>query len=366
MVFGIAGGIGIGVAEFRYEKEDFSSFYIAGRHMWQDDAGYLRAAFARFGIEPVVRETSGAKAADKQLREAIADGAPAIAWVDMTHLPHRGLPSQFSGGGYHLVTVYEIDDKAGSAWIGDLTDKPIAISLADLATARGRIKSFKNRLLSIPSVKSSVDTSSLAHAGLKACAGGLRSKPIKGPASMGTLDALPAWAERLYGSADKEGWSRKFPRGHLLWQGLTSVYDLIEYYHTGGGLCRPLYAEFLAEAAELPDWRKLTPLSERYAQIGASWTDLADAAAPEPEPAFREARELCSRRAELFTEGNPDNAVGIRQVWKRLGELKVAARESFPLSERDCAALLKSLQQRVVALHQAEVVAHAALLNAVA
>ena len=37
MTFGIAGGIGIGVFAFYYEKEDFASFFIAGRHLWQDD-----------------------------------------------------------------------------------------------------------------------------------------------------------------------------------------------------------------------------------------------------------------------------------------------------------------------------------------
>src|SRR5262245_58558322 len=38
MLFGIAGGIGIGVFSFYYEREDFASFYLAGRHQWHDDA----------------------------------------------------------------------------------------------------------------------------------------------------------------------------------------------------------------------------------------------------------------------------------------------------------------------------------------
>src|SRR5918996_2349571 len=50
MLFGIAGGIGIGVFSFFYEKEGFASFYIAGRHLWQDDEQYFRAACTRFGI----------------------------------------------------------------------------------------------------------------------------------------------------------------------------------------------------------------------------------------------------------------------------------------------------------------------------
>jgi hypothetical protein len=59
------------------------------------------------------------------------------------------LPAQFSGGGYHVITVYRIDDGSGTALIGDLADDPITISLKDLAEARGRIEEQKNRLLSV-------------------------------------------------------------------------------------------------------------------------------------------------------------------------------------------------------------------------
>jgi hypothetical protein len=65
MVFGIAGGIGIGIAAFRYEKADFSSFFITGRHLWQDYLAYFKAALKRFDIEPEIRETAGAKAAER-------------------------------------------------------------------------------------------------------------------------------------------------------------------------------------------------------------------------------------------------------------------------------------------------------------
>ena len=42
-----------------------------------------------------------------------------------------------------------------------------------------------------------------------------------------------------------------FPRGHLLWQGLTSIHDYVEHRQTGGGLSRPMFAEFLKEASQL-------------------------------------------------------------------------------------------------------------------
>src|SRR5882724_3295807 len=72
MLFGIAGGIGAGVFSFVYDKEDFASFFVAGRHNWQDDVAYLGDACRRLGFETVVRETGGAKVAADQLRAALA------------------------------------------------------------------------------------------------------------------------------------------------------------------------------------------------------------------------------------------------------------------------------------------------------
>src|SRR5262245_16577771 len=57
MAFGIAGGIGIGVFAFYYEKEDFASFFLGGRHSWHDDLAYLKGGLEAFGIKPTVQET---------------------------------------------------------------------------------------------------------------------------------------------------------------------------------------------------------------------------------------------------------------------------------------------------------------------
>jgi hypothetical protein len=352
MVFGIAGGISMGVAAFRYEKEDFSSFFISGRHLWFDDEAYLRAALTRFGIKPTIKETAGAKGAEKQLREALESG-PCIAWVDMTLLPHRGLASLHSGSGYHVVTVYAIDGQ--HALIGDLTDEPVSIPLADLAAARGRIKKQKYRLLSIPASPPPVDLRQLMKDGLSACHKALVAKPGKGPLSMTGLEVLRRWAVRLHGSKDKESWERMFPPGINLWRGLTSIHSYVEHYGNGGGLGRPIFAEFLSEATEALSDNRLAGLAERYAELGRGWSALADAALPSAVPAFREAKDLYSRYAELLTSGEPiDEKLA---VWAQLGELAAQAKECFWLTESQSADLRTSLQQQVQALIAGEEVA---------
>jgi hypothetical protein len=361
LLFGICGGIGMGVASFYYEKADFSSFYIAGRHLWTDDAAYLGAALTRLEVKPDISETAGEKGAAKNLLEALKDGRPCIAWLDMAGLPHRGMPPAFSGSGYHLVTVYSLNEDGGTAVIGDLTDVPIEIDLKHLAQARARIKQFKNRLMSIPRTKTSIDLDSLVNSGLRACYEGLLHARGKG-AGMSGLEVLQKWETQL-GSDTGDGWASMFPRGHRLWQGLTSIHDCIENYHTGGGLCRPIFAEFLAEASTLPGRNRLAGLSQRYAELGRMWSDLALSAVPQEVPAFREVRELYVLRSELRTGGDPEDVAQIRDVWARLSELQKNAAKDFPLSESECTDLRHLLHAKVAALYKAEVEAHSQLKN---
>ncbi len=359
MLFGIAGGVGAGVFSFVYEQQDFASFFVAGRHNWQDDLGYLADACRRFGIEPVVRESSGAKAAEKHLREALADG-PCAAWVDMAHLPHRALPAYFSGGGYHVITVYRIDDESATALIGDLGDGPISIALANLAEARGRIKKQKNRLLSIPAAAASRDLPGLIRDGLQNCYDGRPGLGAKVMTNF-TLEAFRVWGARMHASKDKESWEQIFPRGARLWTGLTSIYDCIENYGTGGGLCRPVFSDFLLEAVAATGNDALRSLGEQYADLGRRWSALADAALPGDVPAFQEAKRLLTRKIELTHEGGDAALDEARQAWKRLGELKAQARADFPLTEAECRDLRAGLQAQILALHEAEVAARAAV-----
>lgn len=358
MVFGIAGGVGIGCCSFYYPKEDFASLYLAGRHLWADDAAYVVEAGRRFGCQPQVAETGGQRTAENQLRQALAHG-PCIAWVDAAHLPHRAMPAQWSGGGYHLVTVYHIDGERGCAMIGDLSDEPVPIPMADLATARHRIKKQKNRLVTFSAGENGQDLPRLVFDGIRRCCEGLTKQRY----SFFTLETLKTLGERLCGGGE-ESWERVFARGHRAWNGLISMYDFIEHYGTGGGLCRPLFAEFLSEAADALGDATLRLLGERYQQLGRAWSELASAALPDDKPAFREARQLLVEKAELVAAGGPPEAMS--DVWTRLDRLQKAAKSDFPLSEAQYGALRDDLRSRVLAIYEQERAACTALGETIA
>ena len=340
MVFGISGGIGAGVFAFHYAKEHVSTFYIAGRHLWQDPLAWAKAAAKRFNVKPVVKESSGIKPAEQHLRQLLEGGRPVMTWVE----------------GYRVVAVHAIDDRAGIALVGEVADELRHLPLADLAATRARIKSQKNRVLALEPAGKPPELATMIREGISACAQGL----TKGKMKNFTLDAFATWADRLYGSKAADSWEKVFPRGPQLYVGLRSINEYIEHFGTGGGLCRPLFAEFLEESAGALGDPVLGRLAQRYAELGTEWSGLAEAALPDRVPAFRETKQLLARKAEHFhTEGAAGGATDACDT--ELGGFAAQMRQDFPLDEAQCSALCKELKQRVSTLYELELAAAAEL-----
>ena len=353
MAFGIAGGIGAGVFSFLYEKEDIATFFVAGRHLWQDDLAYLQHALARLGLSAIVRESTGKATAQAQLVELTHDAGPVVAWVDMASLPYRSLPAEWSGGGYHLIVVYQVDSESAEALIGDMAQEPIKLTLDELAQARGRIKKDKNRLLAIERSRGVPDLRQAVLQGLSACVEGLTNQRL----ANFTLESFKTWADRMQGSKAKDSWEHVFTPGHRLWMGLTSVYDFIEHYATGGGLLRPLFAEFLEEAAGLFGSTKLHALRQRYRALGRDWSALASSALPDEIPDLFQARELLAQRAQIDLERGAGAAQDLREINRRFLELRQRAADHFPLGQAEAEELRRRLKVQISELYEGERVA---------
>lgn len=355
MVFGIAGGVGAGVFHFYYAAEDFASFYVAGRHSWHDSDVYLSNACQRFGVTPAVLETGAKKKAAANLSDAVSATGCAIAWVEMALLAYRGIPSFYAGGGYHVITVYDLTDD--EAIIGDLADEPIAIPLDELAESRARIKKQKNRVMTVAAGQNELDLREAVTAGIAACRDGLQNQRMKNF----TLEAFNTWADRIHGSKGKDSWEQVFPPGHRLLQGLRSVYDFIEHYHTGGGLMRPLYADFFQEAATALNDDSYLPLAELYGELGRMWRELADAALPDNVVPFKEAKDLLAQREEIFLSEGAGATEKIKEIWAKLSELEQAMSREFPLTDGESAQLRAELQGRIRDIYAKECAAQEAL-----
>lgn len=356
MIFGLAGGVGIGQFSFYYEKADFASFFLAGRHCWHDHVTYLTRCLARTNQTPVIKESSTLKAAEKALREMIESHGPCVAWVDLSSLPHRGLGHwKETGGGYHLITIYSLTKD--HALIGDLTDEPIEIRLADLTAARGRIKKDKFRLLGIEKGEKPKELRSLVKDAIAACHRGLTGADgVKSARKNFSLDVLSTWANRLTSTTDHDRWERVFAPGHRFFNGLMFLHYFIEYSDSGGGLSRPIMADFLFEAAKEIQEPQLKTLGERYAKLGEQWSELADAALPDGVPLLAEVKKQLEAYSESFLS---DGSTADRTVyWQVIQDCERQARQKFPLNPKECAELRSQLRERVLEIHAAEVAAH--------
>ena len=176
----LGGGVGMGIFSFYYAAEDFSSFYIAGRHLWDDSPAFLREAATRLGLEVDVLETGSARAAEANLRDALEAGRGVIASVDIEALGYWGWPPQTSGGGYHVVTVLGVDEARRVVTVQDLAAEPLDVPADVFARARARIKNQKNRLVTVarpaagaPARSPNALASETVAAALRSCADGL-------------------------------------------------------------------------------------------------------------------------------------------------------------------------------------------------
>ncbi|MHC4997379.1 MAG: DUF4872 domain-containing protein, partial [Planctomycetota bacterium] len=272
------------------------------------------------------------------------------------------------GGQYHVVTVYGVDETKSAALVGDLADHPDEVPLDALAEARAAIKKQKNRLLWITEAPETFDLKRAVVDGVRAChdtligRGAVKAPGGKAMAKSFTLDAFETWAHRMHGSTDKESWATKFPNALNRWRGLTSIYNYI-HYGTGGGLTRPLYAQFFREAHRVFGADLLAELAERYERLGEGWDRLGEAALPGDVDAFRRFQELSTRRAELTLSGGADAAAEIREILSEFNELEQAAAQDFPLSDDQRDALFADLKQRLLGLHRDEVDAHQRLID---
>jgi len=129
-------------------------------------------------------------------------------------LPHRGIPSHSGGYDYHIITVYGVNDAAGTATIGDLTDEPVEVPLAALTRRGDRFA----KTISAARHSTGQESTRLEAAREREPESVSRRaewRPARRKRRKNfSLDALALWAERLTSTKDKERWERVFMPGN--------------------------------------------------------------------------------------------------------------------------------------------------------
>ena len=364
MVLGVGGGLGAGYILWEFKAHDQRSVVFGFRNSWQYPDRWARKACRRLGVPAAVHETGSAGKADTELRAAVGQGVPAIAWADQQALGYRHLPASLEGYGGPPVTVYGIDDDAGVALVDDRNRVPLTVPLGALAAARARVGSYKHRLLVLDAPAAELDAGGLRRAVREGLAEQVEHLAERSDSF--SLRAFRKWARLLTDPGNAKGWPAVFADRVSLFDACLSVYENLEpAAGWDGGNLRELYAEFLDEAAGLLDTPALGKAAGAYREAAARWDDVAEVAVPPGREPFAEARRLIDQLQAQVERGDPAQQEAAATA-TRLWALRDRWRPEFPGDDREVEALLADLAAAVTAACDAEEAALGELTAAVA
>ena len=306
----------------------------------------------RLGIEPDVHETGGAKGAREALDARLDAGAPAIASVDPQELRTRGQPDALSGYSGLVVVVFG-RDADGSYLVDDRGRNPFRVAPAVMAAARGRVGSFKHRIVGLRTTPGPIPAERLRaamRAGLEDQVDHLRSR-----SDSLSLPAWRKWARLMTDQRNAKAWPRVFADGHGLFGSLLAIHENVDgQVGPWGGHLRELYAVSLDEAAAALDNPALGDAAQAWRGVADRWEELADAAVPPDLDGAADAVEAVETLHEAVMAGEQGRArvsTAAGTAWT----IRDRYADSFPLPPDRVAAILEDLGDRVGAIYQAEV-----------
>jgi hypothetical protein len=357
MLLGIGGGLGAGYILFEFKAHHTKVLVIGWQNRWQYWVHFYETLCERIGVIPTFHEAGSPKAASKQLTDALDAGKPVVAWVDRAGMPYLQLPESLRGHIGHIVAICGMEDD--TIWVDDLAAKPFAVSVEAMIPARGRISSFKNRLLEITPNRTP-DMAEAVLTGIRDCVEHLSQK-----SDSFSLPTFRKWGKMMTDRKNAKGWHVAFADRRGLYGALRSIYEGVELVDATGGGLRGLYADFLEEAAELLSRPSLRQAAARFRDLAAQWTRLADAALPDQVEPFRETRQLLRQRHNLLLSKGDDAAAQMLPLTERLGALQSKYNPAFPLSDAEVDRLFSTLGEQLLALYDAETAALEQLRGAI-
>ena len=299
-----------------------------------------------------MHETGGAKGARVALDARLDAGTPVIALVDPQGLGTWGQPDALSGYSGLVVVVFgrDADD---SYLVDDRGRAPFNVAPAVMAAARGRIGSFKHRIVGLRTTPGPIPAERLRaamRAGLEDQVDHLRSH-----SDSFSLPAWRKWARLMTDERNAKAWPRVFADGHGLFGALLALLESVDgQVGPWGGHLRELYAGSLDEAAVILDNPALGDAARAWRGVADRWEELADAAVPPDLDGAAEAVEAVETLHEAVMAGEQGRSrvgAAAETAWT----IRDRYADAFPLPPDRIEAILEDLGDRLGAIYQAEV-----------
>lgn len=360
LLLGLSGGIAVMYFTFDYEGFD-PHVYLGTRYPFDAVDGLI----GRLGIRADVRHTSSSRRARADLVETLDAGQPAVVWADAFSLPYNGwLPDEF--GLMMPIVVYGYDERQGVVNVADRAACPLTATPDQLAAARARQSSVQHRLMALDGSTGVPDLAAAVQDSIRACASLYFDKPPKGPRSNFGLNALQKWVRLLLDDGHERGWAAFFAPGAALYHALVNCFEAIELRDACGSASRPLYADFLDEAALILDRPALREVGGAFRAAGTLWRKLADCLLPDWIAPFKEARDLFRQRRDTFLQCGQAMLSDVQAISARLRQFDAEVSAAFPITAGEIARLREDIAAALENILAAERDAAMALRDATA
>ena len=270
MLNGLAGGPGFMYAVFEYRDTAAPLLTITMRNKSMPEL-FLDCVFERAGVSVSVDATASTVKADHLLDEALEAGKGSICTVDMTQLPYYHMPDAYAGMAPHQVGVAGRD--GDRIWIDDRSSAPRALSTQQFSMARAAQKRARNRIVTVNHATGDRDLHGAILDSIRHTIYGYETGDVGVPAQFRLncgFDGMEKWRRLLTDRSDKKGWPSLFPADKKSYVGLRRAYDCVQFDDTAAEAGRPLFAEFLDEAAGLiSGGAALVEAAEAFREAGA-------------------------------------------------------------------------------------------------
>ena len=362
LLLGVSGGAVMGYFSFAYEGYD-----PMARILTRNTFDPWDTMLSRLGVAQNVQHTAKPDTAARNLLAALDEGTPALVWADVWGLPYNGLVFDDGMWAMFPVLVYGYDAADDRVLIADRARVGLTTTTGELAVARGRAKNNKHRLITLEAPDPAKLPAAVS-AGIWDCIRLYTEAPPRGSKNNFGLAAFHNWAELLTRPKARLSWERVFPAGPKMLAGLSTVFTDVALFGMDGDdyAGRKLYAGFLDEAAVILNRPGLTEAAGRFRAAAEAWRALTLALLPDDVAMLRQTRELMLRRHYVFlAKGNA--ALDERKaIDGQLDAIMAAAGEAFPLSPAEVVPFRQRLAEQVLAVHDVEAGAVAALKEAMA
>jgi hypothetical protein len=348
MLLGISGGIVMGYYIFNYEGYD-PMVRILTRNTFDP----LETIYQRLDIKTTVHQTASPEKGVQNLVTQLDSGSPAIVYADMFSLPYNALTYDEGMWAMMPILVYGYDQDNDLVWIADRSRSPLTVTPEELASARGRTKKNKYRLVTHEPPKPD-RLAPAVEAGLHDSVRYFTQPPPKGSKNNFGFLAYKKWVDLLTKPNQRGSWEKEFAPGPRMYAGLKSAFEDISIFGKEGGADRFLYAQFLEEASILLMLPELEGIAAEFQKSAAAWDDLAIALLPDEFSLFKETRVIMLEKHQLFLDKGSSALDEMIQINNRMSEVKAEIGEAFPLSASQAEDMRTSLADKIMKIHDIE------------